>query len=239
MTAPPEPIRTSDGSTHPLHEFHLNLAGREWTILHTGLFLSHSDEWDYLKDVREGRNKTPYGVTLWPSAIALAHEIAARGEADPGAFVGRTVLELGAGTGLPGIVAAAQTGVAWVVQTDREEMALTICKRNAERNGASSRIQHRAVDWTNWHDDGSTRYDWIIGSDILYAEPMHPHLQSIFAASLAPGGRVLLSDPFRAPSLRLFESLEAQGWAITLTKWNLGEDDKPRAVGVFELTPPG
>ena len=43
-----------------------------------------------------------YGVTLWPSAIALAHDLAARGNR----LRDLRVLELGAGTGLPGIVAA-------------------------------------------------------------------------------------------------------------------------------------
>ena len=41
-------------------------------------------------------------MVLWPAAIALAHEVAERADTLRGA----RVLELGAGTGLPGIVAA-------------------------------------------------------------------------------------------------------------------------------------
>lgn len=67
---------------------------------------------------------------------------------------------------------------------------------------------------------------------------MHPHLRRIFGSNLAPGGRVLLSDPFRAVSLRLLEGLEADGWRITLSKWNVGEEATPRPIGVFELVPP-
>ena len=38
----------------PLHEFHLTLAGREWTVLHAGaVAVSHDDESRYLRDVRE------------------------------------------------------------------------------------------------------------------------------------------------------------------------------------------
>ena len=51
------------------------------------------------------------------------------------------------------------------------------------------------------------------------------------------GGRVLLSDPFRAPSLRLLEALEAGGWRITMTKWSIGEGEDRQQVGVFDLTP--
>jgi hypothetical protein len=67
---------------------------------------------------------------------------------------------------------------------------------------------------------------------------MHPHLRRIFEFNLAPGGKVLLSDPFRAVSLRLLEALEADGWSIALSKWNVGEEATPRPIGVFELEPP-
>jgi hypothetical protein len=39
-------------------------------------------------------------------------------------------------------------------------------------------------------------------------------------------------------SLRLLEALEADGWSITLSKWNVGEEATPRPIGVFELVPP-
>ncbi len=218
-------LHTSTGE-FPLHEYRLRQAGREWTILHTGAVLTHADEAHFF---RELMNRLPYGVALWPAAIALSHEVASRAEA----FGGRQVLELGAGTGLPGIVAASLGGR--VVQTDRHELAMSVCKRNGERNGIRT-IEHRVADWTNWNDTG--RYEWILGSDILYTETMHPHLHRIFESNLAPGGRVLLSDPFRAESLRLLETMEANGWTISLSKWSVGEEAAPRPIGLFELVPP-
>lgn len=221
----PEQLCTTVGDV-PLQEYRLRLAGREWVALHTDAILTREDEERFLT-VPAGR--LPYGVALWPAAVALAHEVASRADALRGA----RVLELGAGTGLPGIVAASFG--ARVVQTDRQEMAMFVCRRNGERNGVG-RIEHRLADWTAWAD--ADRYDLILGADILYADTLHPYLRPIFEGNLAVGGKVLLSDPFRAESLKLLEAMEAEGWKITLTKWNVGETAAARPVGVFELTPP-
>ncbi len=228
MRSPNDPqssLHTSAGE-FPLHEYRLREGGREWTIMYTGAVLSRADEAHFL---RELRSQLPYGVVLWPAAIALAHEVASRAEA----FRGRRVLELGAGTGLPGIVAASLGG--HVVQTDQHELAMSVCKRNGERNGVQT-IEYRLVDWADWND--ATRYDWILGSDILYGETMHPHLARIFESNLAQGGRVLISDPFRAVSLRLLEAMEENGWTISMSKWSVGEEAATRPIGLFELAPP-
>jgi predicted nicotinamide N-methyase len=222
MTDGENVLRTSAGE-FPLQEYRLGLAGRAWTILHTDAVLSRDDESQFL---RERKTRLPYGMVLWPAAIALAHEIIAR----PDDFRGKKTLELGAGTGLPGIVAA--TLGARVVQTDRDELALSVCRRNARQNGVTN-VECRRADWTDWREP--RRYDWILGSDILYGEPVHPHLLHIFGKNLAPDGRILLADPFRAVSLRLLETMEAQGWTIALSKWSVGEEADPRSIGVFEL----
>jgi methyltransferase-like protein 23 len=209
-----------------LDEYRLGLDGHEWRILHTGSVISFADEQRFLS---EPRDRVPYGVLLWPAAIALAHDLVARGDA----LRGRTILELGAGTGLPGIVAA--TLGARVVQTDRQEPALDVCRRNAVRNAARG-IEHRAADWAAWTDDA--RYDIILGSDVMYADTMHEHLRRIFETNLAPNGRVLLSDPFRKLSLRLLETLEVDGWSVAMSRWTVAAGGAPRAIGVFELAAP-
>jgi predicted nicotinamide N-methyase len=207
-----------------LEEVELSIGGRTWSILHTGAVTSRDEELAFLTG--EGAKTRPYGAVLWPAAIALAHDLAARD------IAGKRILELGAGTGLPGIVAAGLG--AHVVQTDRQSLVLHVCNLNAERNGLAATIELRAADWTAWED--TARYDFVIGSDILYAEPLHPHLRRIFDGNLAPGGTLLLADPFRPASLGLLEQLEAEGWRVALDKWTVGAAPPLRPVGVFALT---
>ena len=229
MTAPAAPPRllTTSAGDVPLGECRLVVGGRELAVLHTTAVVTRDDENEYLGAQANGM---PYGVALWPAAIALAHEIATRADE----FRGRSVLELGAGIGLPGIVAASIG--ATVVQTDRQELALHLCQLNGERNQAG-RVEYRLADWTEWDDCG--KYDWVIGSDILYATSLHPYLLPIFAGNLAPGGRALVADPYRIESLSLLEGLETDGWRVTHSRWSIGEGNDARPVAVYELAPPG
>ncbi len=222
MPSDADVLHTTAGDM-PLEEVQLSLDDRTWSILHTGAVITREQEDTFL--LTESATPRPYGVVLWPAAIALAHELLQRD------LVGKRILELGAGTGLPGIVAASLG--ARVVQTDRQNLVLHVCKLNAARNGATT-IEHRIADWTAWDD--TERYDLILGSDILYAEPLHASLRHIFTTNLAPNGTLLVSDPFRPTSVRFLEGLQAEGWRITMDKWTVGLAPPLRPVGVFTLT---
>ena len=92
------PVLSTTAGDFPLGECRLAVGGREWSVLYTATAVSLADEARFLADQAD---RMPYGVALWPAAIALAHEVATRADE----FRGKSVLELGAGTGLPGIVA--------------------------------------------------------------------------------------------------------------------------------------
>ena len=142
------------------------------------------------------------------------------------------VLELGAGTGLPGIVAASLG--ARVVQTERQEVALFVCKKNAERNGVTT-IEHRAADWTAWEDREQYDCHPRVGRPLRgrHASAPPPDLRGEPRAGR--NDPPLGSVPART-SFALLEAMEADGWKVTMNKWTVGITPPERPVGVFELT---
>lgn len=213
---------------YPLNPYPMALAGREWQVLNTKLVFTRDEETDYFARAKTG---LPYGVALWPSSLALAYELASQAES----LAGKTLLELGAGVGLPGLIAR-HLG-AEVVQTDFDSMALSVCELNAQVNQIEG-IEWRQADWREFEDQNG--YDFIIGSDILYGVPLHPHLKDIFQTRLAPGGHVLIADPSRMGSTEFFDDLHGLGWAIEVSDWrmDLSNDGEPRLVYVYDLQPP-
>lgn len=214
-------LRTSIGD-FALHEYRLTLGERSWSFLHTGGVYTAEQEQAYL--AREGA-RLPYGAMLWPASIALAHDVLGRADELPN----KRVLELGAGTGMPGIVAASLG--ASVLQIDRSEVALHVCTMNRDRNHTAN-VEVRDAEWESFHSDEP--FDLILGSDVLYVTPMHDRLRAICDAYLAPSGRVLFADPLRTESLPMLEAMEASGWRVSLAKWSIEVATGTRSIAVYE-----
>ena len=153
------------------------------------------------------RDLYPFGLMIWESAVVLADVLEAQGEA----LSGRSVLELGCGVGLPGLVAR-QYG-ARVVQTDHDALALALCRHNAALNRVTG-VEQFVGDWQRWTH--TERYDLIVGADIIYDTADYEVLEKLFRAALKPGGALLLTDPKRQQTIALFTIMEDAGWKISI-----------------------
>ncbi|MEZ4616569.1 MAG: methyltransferase domain-containing protein [Caldilineaceae bacterium] len=147
-----------------------------------------------------------YAYVLWESAVGLSNRLAA----ETSLTVGKRVLELGAGVGLPGLVAQALGGQ--VTQTDYQVDSLTLCQWNAQQNGLQTNIFQG--DWRQWSH--APRYDLIIAADILYETALHYYIERIFHRNLMPGGTIWLADPGRPQALDFVVHLEEHGWQVTI-----------------------
>lgn len=187
-----------DLSGVPLGTFEFAIAGRTWTI-------QAARDHDSLLAASERFTPFPYGLLLWESAPVLARWLAEQ----PLVVRGRRVLELGAGTGLAGLVAR-HLGAA-VVQTDHSPEALQLCQRNARANGIED-VRVVLADWTRWELD--ERFDVILGADVLYDPAIVPPLMEVLEKSLAGGGTIVLTDPRRAKATEAMARLRAGGWTL-------------------------
>lgn len=182
----------------PLELFAIEAGGRVYRI-------EAVRDHDRLLAAADDREPFPFGLLLWESAIVLANVLS-----EGPRLTGVSVLELGAGTGLGGLVAASLG--ARVVQTDHSDDALALCRRNAAANGIRS-IDVRHADWTTWEGGGT--FDTVVAADILYEPELHGDIARVLRAALRAGGEVVLTDPCRSHSPQFLGRLEAEGWAIS------------------------
>jgi predicted nicotinamide N-methyase len=166
----------------------------------------------------------PYWAQLWPSAPGLARFLVRRRLRDGG-----PALELGAGSGLPGL-ALRSLGLD-VLQTDLFPDALRLAQWNAQRNGFADGA-YVAADWQHW--PLRARFPLIIGSDILYERAVHEALRDTLLRSLLPDGVAFIADPGRPPSLSFAASRETEGWSVQMHE--LAENGVP--VFVYEMRLP-
>lgn len=177
-----------------------HVAGREWQI-------AAVEDQDALLEGEAALDRPPYGLMLWESALSLSRWLAAAGSRLRQA----RVLELGAGVGLPGLVA--RWLGATVCQTDCEPRALELARYNGMCNQVDD-VELLLADWREWNE--ARLYDFIIGADILYERACHPYLAAILHRNLAEGGTVVIADPVRRQALDFVADLERGAWHVEL-----------------------
>jgi len=171
------------------------IGGRRWRM-----WCVKSQE--HLLSLSENFVHPPYGLLLWESAVALAEHMVEV----PETVAHKRVLELGAGVGLPGLVARTLGAQVW--QTDQLNEALALAALNAHENEVAG-VHQFPGDWANWVDEG--RYDVILGADILYETAAHAALAAIIDTRLTPDGRMVFADPGRPQAMEFLGKMEDVG----------------------------
>jgi predicted nicotinamide N-methyase len=158
------------------------------------------DEAEFEQDER-----LPYWADVWPSARVLA----ARLLGERGA--GRTLLELGCGSGV-GAVAALRAGFT-VTVSDYYDDALRFARANAWRLAGREPEAARLVDWRAFPDDLGY-FDVVAASDVLYERPYAGLVARAYARTLARGGLGLLADPGRVFAPAFVDAARALGLQV-------------------------
>jgi Lysine methyltransferase len=116
------------------------------------------------------------GSDIWDSALVLSHalnRVSLIEERDSCGFAGKTVLELGSGTGAVGLVCAKCLHCERVVATDLEA-SLGLIERNVKSNALGTRVSCFALDWKDevkpsqiMSITNNEKLDVIVGSDLF------------------------------------------------------------------------
>lgn len=138
---------------------------------------------------------TPYWAHHWGGGLALARHILDH----PEIVAGRSVLDLGAGSGLVGI-SAAKAGAREVICADTDKYAVAVARLNAEINEVT--IATILGDIT---DGSPPAVDMVLVGDLFYERDLAQRVTAFLDRCLAAHIEVLVGDPWRAflPQARL------------------------------------
>jgi predicted nicotinamide N-methyase len=153
---------------------------------------------------------------LWPASHVLAKAVKRIEIKD------RYILELGCGLGLPSLVL--QYRGANITASDHHPLSQSFLNYNTTLNKLAP-IPYLDLPWAN-REENLTRFDLIIGSDILY-EPDHSQLLvGLIERIAAPAAKVLISCPGRGYRNQFSRSLADLGFALTTTPTAFAANEK-------------
>jgi predicted nicotinamide N-methyase len=144
--------------------------------------------WQRTEDEFGPGQDPPFWAFAWPGGQALARYLLDH----PAVVTGRTVLDLGSGSGLAAI-AAAKAGAAAVVASEVDALAAAAIALNARANG----VPCPAVAGDVLDGDGAGA-DVVLAGDVCYSRPVAERVLGFLARVAARGAPVLVGDIGRA-----------------------------------------
>ena len=195
----------------------MEVSGRAYRLTHPSVADDLIDEQEFDRDER-----LPYWAEIWPSAIALARRLSRED------LAGRRLIELGAGVGLPTLVALDRG--ANVLATDYYAAALDFTRHNAGANG----LPEPGTALLDWHDGPDVgAFDLVIAADVMYEERSTRSLARLLPGLLAPGGEALFADPGRRYEPLFRELMQENGFRFETEETSVGVEGLERDVTVL------
>lgn len=177
------------------------------------------------KDPFANVSEFPFWIRLWDSAMVLSYLLNALPEAK-----GKTLLELGAGLGAPGLAAAANGFD--VTLSDYEDIILDFQRVSVAASGLSN-VECTLLDWLD--PPQSTTYDVLAGAEILFREEFFQPLLDVFDRSLKADGTIYLAHDANRQSLPKFLKLAEDKYNISGKAQKIRRDGKDVTIIINRL----
>ncbi len=162
----------------------------------------------------------PLWAKIWEASIVLAQFLA---ESSP--RPGKTILEIGGGSGAVSIVGSSFGHN--ITLTEYDERALEFARANAALNNCKN-LRIERLDWHNPNLSG--KFDTIIGSEVIYNERDFQPITRIFETYLKPGGDIFLAESLRKTTLEFFHQMSSHYEIKAQKKIIRGPDQEIRVI---------
>ncbi len=148
------------------------------------------------------------GLRTWEAALHFGNFLCANAAND---IRGKSILELGAGTGYISILCAKHLGASHVLATDGDSDVISSLSTNFYLNGLqdTSSIESKELLWGQTLSGGEHRewhagrvVDVVLGTDLTYDATIHPALLATFGDlfDLYPDVKIMIAATIRNPT---------------------------------------
>jgi predicted nicotinamide N-methyase len=144
--------------------------------------------WEVMEEHRGPMSEPPFWAAAWPGGQALARYVLDH----PETVAGRTVLDLGSGSGLVAD-AAAMAGAATVIASEIDPYGRAAITANAEDNGVGPVIVLDDL----LDEDPDDDLDVVLAGDVCYDREMSERVLPFLGKAWLAGAAVYLGDPGR------------------------------------------
>lgn len=170
--------------------------------------------------------RIPYWAELWPSAIAMGRYLSSK----PELVKSKTVLEIGCGLGLSGMVAHALGGK--VTLSDYLPAALELAEYNWNKNFEED-AQLLQLDWREVKPEQGA--DVILAADVAYEERAFEPLMHAFKILMQPDTKLILTEPNRHIAREFLKMLEGSGLKVEKHKSEIRYREINTVVNLYLL----
>ncbi len=183
------------------------------------------------EDINVKDERIPYWCEIWASAIGLSMYII-----ENSSFIeNKSVIEVGAGLGLPSITASHYAES--ITITDYIQEAVDFSKRNWLLNHSVGEAFFEVLDWRNIATQHK-KYDIVIASDVAYEQNGFDALLIGLKKLLKPGACILLSEPNRYLGKLFLDKIKEEELVVNSKSYHVNLHNKDNTITVYQLFVP-